>query len=156
MFARLLILLLSCFVGLPYFGATAEDAWEVIVPAMERSSIQHVYVLPNDDFLVAGNASLTTPSFSGIWIARYTPAGLQVWSQEFIGNAHSSTSKLVVDDDRIIVAGSHMVRNPFQADSAGFIAELDLDGNIVWETWLEEDRSSVWISKFDKLENGDF
>lgn len=63
---------------------------------------------------------------------------------------------MLVENDRIVVVGSHMVHNPFQADSSGFIAKLDLDGRIEWETWVEEDRSSVWLSKVNALENGDF
>lgn len=156
MFARLLLLLFYFMVASSHLFATAERTWEVIVPTMERSSIEHVHVLPNKDFLVAGNASLSTPNFSGIWVARYTSAGDQVWSREFIGNAHSRASQLLVGDQRIIVAGSHLVRNPFQSDASGFIVELDLDGRIVWKKWIEEAGSSIWISKFDELENGDF
>ena len=152
---RLWLSLLGILLLASPLSAHGEDRWEVIEPVLERSSLNHVEILPEGDILVAGHASTTSRFFAGIWIARYTPVGQQVWSKEFVGQAHSRTTALIVEEDRILIVGTHHVPNPFQGDATGFIAALDFDGNLRWETSIEEQGENIRILRVEALENGD-
>lgn len=152
---RLWLSLLGILLLASPLSAHGEDRWEVIEPALERSSLNHVKVLPVGDILVAGHASTTSRFFAGIWIARYTPAGQQIWSKEFVGQAHSQTTALIVEEDRILISGTHHVPNPFQGDATGFIAALDFDGKVRWETTIEEQGASIGILRIESLKDGD-
>lgn len=144
----------ALFLGYSVSSACAESAWELIVPTLERGDVTSIQVLPGGDLLVAGSASLSTRAFTGAWLARLSPNGDEVWSKEFLGEAHSQISQVLVEQENIYLVGSHMVHNPTQADSSGIVAMLSLDGDVRWERWLSERRASINGASLSKLSDG--
>lgn len=134
----------------------AAETWELIFPTKKRGEATHIQTLPSGDILVGGSASLTSPNLTGAWVARITADGYEVWSTEITGLAHSSVTELVLEPNRIILAGSHMVTNPFVFDTQGYIAALSYDGDILWETRLALPEKSIWLSQFQRLPSGEY
>lgn len=131
------------------------EPWERKILTEKRGEADFLHVLPGGDLIVAGKAALTSSTSVDAWVSRYSSDGEQIWSTSILGNYYSPIASIIVQDDQIIVSGTHQTPNPFNANFDSFVAALSLDGELKWETRLTDPDGGIWGGKLYVLQSGD-
>ena len=119
-----------------------------------RGSADHLHLLDDDSIIVAGNASIRSSNLIDAWVARYSKTGDQLWSIGIDGVRYSSVAKLTVVGDKILVVGTHGTGSPY-VRSRAFLAAISTEGELLWETHIEEEAGSVWGRSLIVLNSGE-
>ena len=122
-------------------------------PANDRSAlVSGVAAAPNGDLVLAGtfegtadlgDATVTAVGDSDIWVARYRPNGLRLWSVHFGGSGIDDTYSVVCDaSGNTYVSGSFFGPVDFGGGArmisfGAFVVKLDPNGGYLWDRAID-------------------
>lgn len=129
--------------------------WELILPAPARGEIEQVATLENGDLLVSGELAQSSPHYADGWLARYSPAGEEIWSRTISEDKSRTFIQMKVMRDQVYVFGAHNQPYTHYWGARGFVLSLSLDGSMQWGTSLAETDGGVLPSGVQVLESGD-
>ncbi|MBA4337985.1 MAG: hypothetical protein C0421_03975 [Hyphomonas sp.] len=131
------------------------ELWELVLPVPQRGEIQQVATLANGDLLVSGELAKSSPHYADGWLARYSPAGEEVWSRTISEVQSRTFIHMMVTSDQVYVLGAH--NDPYAdfSGAGGFVLSLSLDGSMQWGTRLSETGAGILPASVQVLGSGD-
>ncbi|MCG8328318.1 MAG: gliding motility-associated C-terminal domain-containing protein [Chitinophagales bacterium] len=126
-------------------GATDWETGQNYPFAFSYPSLSDIVTAPNGDALVYERIEVTAENVEYAYMARFTPAGQEIWSGEIRGftiiDAHFNSN------GDLLLSGYNQ-----ELGDALSVIKMDTDGNIIWSTTISPDDSNNFLQGTSYIE----
>jgi hypothetical protein len=126
----------------------------ILLILIQTDALGNVYVAGNSDSNW-GNPILAPAGMDDCFIAKFDPNGVMLWNSFIGGENNDGPNTLLVDGDGSIYLAGESESSwgepvyPYTGSMEGFVAKLDPNGNLLWNTFMGEATGEDSVSSLD-------
>lgn len=110
--------------------------------------------LPNGDYIICGNITVSPATTSQIFIARLDFQGTILWSKTYDANKNEEANSLIISSNNEIIVAGHTTSVGLSLPK-GLLFATDLNGNLIW-TKVYTQINSELFNKVTQTSDGGF